>query len=144
MSTSWPVSMVTCTATLTQCLHSDFPQMSSPEYVCTLCQVNSVALTTSMPTTLRYPLHIHVHLCTAHISPCLLQGYKKRKEYIATQGRQIFLVFSLFVLCHLVLYTGPLERTAADFWSMVWMESCFTIVMVTNTVENNTVSGRSH
>ena len=39
-----------------------------------------------------------------------------------------------------VTYPGPLEKTTADFWSMVWSENCKSIVMVTNLVEDNKVS----
>ena len=41
----------------------------------------------------------------------LLQGYHKRRAYIATQG--------------------PLPDTADDFWRMLWENKCATVVMLT-------------
>lgn len=45
----------------------------------------------------------------------ILQGYKKPKEYIATQG--------------------PTKFTINDLWHMAWQEKTTIIVMVTNTIE---------
>ena len=42
---------------------------------------------------------------------------------------------------HMIYHvTGPLEKTGADFWSMVWSEKSAIIVMVTNLVEDERVS----
>ena len=64
-----------------------------------------------------------------------------------------FCVVSYTVLCYVIHYVycplhgclavycaGPLEKTAADFWSMVWGENSRNIVMVTKTVEGKKVS----
>ena len=42
--------------------------------------------------------------------------------------------------CRAVYCAGPLEKTAADFWSMVWGENSRNTVMVTKTVEEKKVS----
>ncbi|KAL8595609.1 hypothetical protein ACOMHN_025645 [Nucella lapillus] len=46
---------------------------------------------------------------------CYIHGYKKEREYIASQG--------------------PMESTVYDFLRMVWDTNCRRIVMLTNTVE---------
>ena len=53
----------------------------------------------------------------------LLQGYKQRKAYIATQG--------------------PLSGTVADLWRMIWEHHCSCIVMLCQTQEKGKVSGFS-
>ena len=50
----------------------------------------------------------------------LLQGYKQRKAYIATQG--------------------PLSGTVADLWRMIWEHHCSCIVMLCQTQEKGKVS----
>ena len=50
----------------------------------------------------------------------LLQGYKQRKAYIATQG--------------------PMEGTVADLWRMIWEHNCSCIVMLCQTQEKGQVS----
>jgi protein-tyrosine phosphatase len=48
-----------------------------------------------------------------------VQGYKRPKAYIATQG--------------------PKPQTVDDFWRMVWHEQVSLIVMVANVTENGKV-----
>jgi protein tyrosine phosphatase len=48
-----------------------------------------------------------------------VQGYKRPKTYIATQG--------------------PKPQTVDDFWRMVWHEKVLLIVMVANVTENGKV-----
>ena len=48
-----------------------------------------------------------------------MQGYDKRKAFIATQG--------------------PLPDTTEDFWRMVWEQKCATIVMLTKERERGRV-----
>ena len=48
-----------------------------------------------------------------------LQGYHKRRAFIATQG--------------------PLPDTSDDFWRMVWEQKCATIVMLTQEREGGRV-----
>ena len=36
-------------------------------------------------------------------------------------------------------YVGPLPKTTADFWRMVWQERSRTIVMLANLVEGNNI-----
>ena len=48
-----------------------------------------------------------------------MQGYDKRKTFIATQG--------------------PIPRTGGDFWRMVWEHKCATIVMLTKERERGRV-----
>jgi protein tyrosine phosphatase len=51
----------------------------------------------------------------------LLQGYKHRNAYIATQG--------------------PLESTVQDFWRMIWELKSQVIVMLCQTQEDDKVRG---
>jgi len=46
---------------------------------------------------------------------CIVQGYRHRRTYIATQG--------------------PLAETTEDFWRMLWEHNCTIIVMMTKTKE---------
>ena len=54
-----------------------------------------------------------------YINANFVAGYKKRKSWICAQG--------------------PLERTIADFWRMVWEQGTTIIVMLTNLEEYNRV-----
>jgi protein tyrosine phosphatase len=51
-----------------------------------------------------------------------VQGYKRPKAYIATQG--------------------PKPQTVDDFWRMVWHEKVSLIVMVANVTENGKVRSK--
>ncbi|XP_059471276.1 uncharacterized protein LOC132194170 isoform X2 [Neocloeon triangulifer] len=51
-----------------------------------------------------------------YINANFIEGYKKAKAYIATQG--------------------PKENTLIDFWRMVWQEKVSLIVMLTDLIEN--------
>ncbi|KAL5104132.1 Tyrosine-protein phosphatase non-receptor type 9 [Taenia crassiceps] len=55
----------------------------------------------------------------AYIHANFVDGYKRRKAYILTQG--------------------PLESTAVDFWQMVWTTGASIIIMLTKIVENGRV-----
>ncbi|XP_064386168.1 uncharacterized protein LOC135334780 isoform X2 [Halichondria panicea] len=58
--------------------------------------------------------------CQSHyINACYVDGYKKPKKFIATQG--------------------PLPRTLVDFWRLMWQERPPIIVMLTNLEENNKI-----
>ncbi|XP_064386164.1 uncharacterized protein LOC135334777 [Halichondria panicea] len=54
-----------------------------------------------------------------YINACYVDGYKKPKRFIATQG--------------------PLPGTLVDFWRMMWQERPPIIVMLTNLMENNKI-----
>ncbi|GFU29168.1 receptor-type tyrosine-protein phosphatase T [Nephila pilipes] len=64
--------------------------------------------------------HSRVHLNTKedsnYIHANFIDGYKKSKNYIATQG--------------------PMADTISDFWLMIWNEKVTKIIMITNLVEN--------
>ncbi|XP_064386156.1 uncharacterized protein LOC135334774 isoform X2 [Halichondria panicea] len=54
-----------------------------------------------------------------YINACYVDGYKKPKKFIATQG--------------------PLPQTLVDFWRLMWQERPPIIVMLTNLKENNKI-----
>ncbi|XP_064386154.1 uncharacterized protein LOC135334773 isoform X2 [Halichondria panicea] len=54
-----------------------------------------------------------------YINACYVDGYKKPKRFIATQG--------------------PLPNTLVDFWRLMWQERPPIIVMLTNLKENNKI-----
>ncbi|XP_064386166.1 uncharacterized protein LOC135334779 [Halichondria panicea] len=54
-----------------------------------------------------------------YINACYVDGYKKPKKFIATQG--------------------PLPGTLVDFWRLMWQERPPIIVMLTNLMENNKI-----
>ncbi|XP_064386224.1 receptor-type tyrosine-protein phosphatase alpha-like [Halichondria panicea] len=54
-----------------------------------------------------------------YINACYVDGYKKPKKFIATQG--------------------PLPGTLVDFWRLMWQERPPIIIMLTNVMENNKI-----
>lgn len=57
-----------------------------------------------------------------YINANYIDGYMKRKAFIATQA--------------------PIPDTISDFWRMIWQESSLTIVMLSNEMESGRVSFR--
>lgn len=58
-------------------------------------------------------------MSSEYINANYVCGYKCDKKYVATQG--------------------PLSKTVADFWRMIWQEKCCKIFMVTNLMEQGRV-----
>jgi tyrosine-protein phosphatase non-receptor type 9 len=77
-----------------------------------------------------------------YINANYVDGYKQKNAYISTQGEidddsshfYFFYTNSFAATC-----TGPLPKTAGDFWQMVWDQQCLVIVMTTKTMERGRV-----
>lgn len=60
-----------------------------------------------------------VDITTDYINANFVDGYKQKNAYISTQG--------------------PLPKTSADFWRMVWEQQCLVIVMTTRVNERGRI-----
>lgn len=60
-----------------------------------------------------------MHATTDYINANFVDGYKQKNAYISTQG--------------------PLPKTSADFWRMVWEQRCLVIVMTTRVNERGRI-----
>lgn len=99
--------------------------------------------------------------CSDYINANFVDGYKQKNAFISTQGEYYLTKFFIFKSCLIYLIqclfiqfknhllqikykweiclfhssSGPLPKTACDFWRMVWEQQALVVVMTTRVVE---------
>lgn len=80
-----------------------------------------------------------------YINANYVDGYKQKNAFISTQGEEMpdtncrservsTEIGEIFVF-----FSGPLQKTAPDFWRMVWEQNCLVIVMTTKVMERGRI-----
>lgn len=84
---------------------------------------------------------------STYINANFVDGYKQKNAFISTQGRcfssktcpTLVSMRDMVYFTALSVCLGPLPKTSADFWRMVWEQHVLVIVMTTRVLERGRV-----